>query len=600
MKSHKIILIIITIILAFCFCKKTSNTKTKTIKASITHNHVLIRSRATTKARILGKMYKGNIVTILDRTKYKVKIGKWYAYWYKIKTKYGKTGWTYGAFVSIKDTGYSTQISIINRKAIDKRFIDNGDGSITDTQTGLSWQCVLAKKDMNWFEADKYRKNLKLGGYNDWRLPISQEFKFFLYILTAPKFKHIRKRFKNLKKSTVFLTTGFRTKALYSVVYPHGDTYPLEISIKQRYSIILVRGISKSKTAIITKNKVIVRQKPHIRSKVAEYVITPNPGIRIKNKLELHKDEIIYVLKKSDKTAQVSKWNDYWYKIKTMMGYTGWVFGAYLLKSGEKRNVDYNKRFVNNENGTITDKRTRLMWQRITPYFNGKKNWHDAKKYCENLVLADYTDWRLPTIDELKNLIRYGSEPYNSWLKKQGFENLGSYSYWSSSIPSGWPSSAYRLYLPHGSTNHYSSKTSKLYYFAVRRANNKKRFKNFGSNIIVDTKTGLMWQRVMLKEPINWADANIHCKKLKLGGYKDWRLPTKKELKSLVTDVAFPHSKYLNEEDFVGFKKYQSYWTSVIDEPNKNRIWCMEIKNCEYFVTPKNNRNYVIAVRSYK
>jgi len=36
---------------------------------------------------------------------------------------------------------------------------------------------------------------------------------------------------------------------------------------------------------------------------------------------------------------------------------------------------------------------------------NGKKiNWKDAKQYCKNYRGGSYTDWRLPTQDELVGL----------------------------------------------------------------------------------------------------------------------------------------------------------------------------------------------------
>ena len=51
-----------------------------------------------------------------------------------------------------------------------KRFIDNSDGTVTDTKTGLMWQqeTVLNK---TWQEALDYVRDLKLAGYDDWRLP---------------------------------------------------------------------------------------------------------------------------------------------------------------------------------------------------------------------------------------------------------------------------------------------------------------------------------------------------------------------------------------------------------------------------------------------
>jgi formylglycine-generating enzyme required for sulfatase activity len=37
---------------------------------------------------------------------------------------------------------------------------------------------------------------------------------------------------------------------------------------------------------------------------------------------------------------------------------------------------------------------------------NGKSvSWHKATKYCRNLRLGGYSDWRLPTIDELEGLV---------------------------------------------------------------------------------------------------------------------------------------------------------------------------------------------------
>lgn len=45
-------------------------------------------------------------------------------------------------------------------------------------------------------------------------------------------------------------------------------------------------------------------------------------------------------------------------------------------------------------------------WQKsIKP--ESAKNWSDADDYCKSLTLANYTDWRLPTLDELWSIKRY-------------------------------------------------------------------------------------------------------------------------------------------------------------------------------------------------
>jgi hypothetical protein len=51
--------------------------------------------------------------------------------------------------------------------------------------------------------------------------------------------------------------------------------------------------------------------------------------------------------------------------------------------------------------------------------------------------------------------------------------------------------------------------------------------------VVVDQETGLMWTRKDNGEDINWHEANEYAKKLRLGGYSDWRLPTIKELEKL-------------------------------------------------------------------
>jgi uncharacterized caspase-like protein len=59
-------------------------------------------------------------------------------------------------------------------------------------------------------------------------------------------------------------------------------------------------------------------------------------------------------------------------------------------------------RFIAYSNGTVLDTRTNLMWAAKD---NGSDiNWSNAKSYCENYRGGGYTDWRMPTQDELAGL----------------------------------------------------------------------------------------------------------------------------------------------------------------------------------------------------
>jgi len=62
--------------------------------------------------------------------------------------------------------------------------------------------------------------------------------------------------------------------------------------------------------------------------------------------------------------------------------------------------------FVDNGDGTITDRATGLMWQKSGS--SRAKDWKQARTYVKHLnkdQFAGYSDWRLPTIDELVSLV---------------------------------------------------------------------------------------------------------------------------------------------------------------------------------------------------
>jgi len=54
-------------------------------------------------------------------------------------------------------------------------FTDNGDGTIKDNYTGLTWQKNTSTTPMNWEAALAYAKTISLGAKSDWRLPNIKE-----------------------------------------------------------------------------------------------------------------------------------------------------------------------------------------------------------------------------------------------------------------------------------------------------------------------------------------------------------------------------------------------------------------------------------------
>ncbi|VVB93937.1 Uncharacterised protein [uncultured archaeon] len=63
-------------------------------------------------------------------------------------------------------------------------------------------------------------------------------------------------------------------------------------------------------------------------------------------------------------------------------------------------------RFVDNKDDTITDNKTGLMWQKKDD--EKKRSYNEALHYCRELRLAGYSDWRLPTLEELLTIVVQG------------------------------------------------------------------------------------------------------------------------------------------------------------------------------------------------
>ncbi|MGR0480449.1 MAG: caspase, EACC1-associated type [Candidatus Electronema sp. V4] len=99
--------------------------------------------------------------------------------------------------------------------------------------------------------------------------------------------------------------------------------------------------------------------------------------------------------------------------------------------------------YIDHGNGTITDKKTGLMWKRCSEGLFGvnceegkmeEYKWDNAALRFKNVKYAEYFDWRLPTIDELKTLVQGSKEPT---INQQAFPNTKATLFWSGSPYAG-------------------------------------------------------------------------------------------------------------------------------------------------------------------
>ncbi|MHC4557595.1 MAG: Lcl C-terminal domain-containing protein [Planctomycetota bacterium] len=217
--------------------------------------------------------------------------------------------------------------------------------------------------------------------------------------------------------------------------------------------------------------------------------------------------------------------------------------------------------YQDNGDGTVTDLNTGLMWQQTPP--SDHYTWDEAKTYSENLKLAGFTDWRMPTIKELYSLAAfYGNQhtltPYIDTKyfnfeypdTSQGYRIMDA-QYWSSNKYFGTTMfgdmSAFGFNFADGRIKSYPTGEgrgpTKDCYIRCTRGGNGYGQNNYtynGDGTISDLATGLMWMKADSGTTMNWEQALNYAENLEYAGYSDWRLPNTKELQSIVDYTRAP------------------------------------------------------------
>jgi hypothetical protein len=239
---------------------------------------------------------------------------------------------------------------------------------------------------------------------------------------------------------------------------------------------------------------------------------------------------------------------------------------------------------------TWTDPSTGLMWARKD---NGRDvSWQQATDYCRNLQLASHSDWRLPTIDELKGI--YDPNVHVTGLHVKGNLKLSNWE-WSSS-PGNASGEALGLRFDNGQrysgppdgsdglsalcvrgsaskgpipavnpapvvsipSNSISVNPPPTIYVPVNpQSINPSSIRPpsnptpatpqpvANSNLVwTDPATGLMWTKKDNGYDLDLPKATNYCRNLQLDNHSDWRLPTIDELQGIYDPNANVNSYY--------------------------------------------------------
>ena len=120
---------------------------------------------------------------------------------------------------------------------------DNGDGTITDLNTGLMWQKADSQVERPFSSALRYSKDLHLAGYEDWRMPTPLELQSIFCELQVPS-----QKCQFFTGNSPWIWTSLQDNEFPDVAigfnYKHGDMHKF---IKEYFHLLVrcVRTTSK-------------------------------------------------------------------------------------------------------------------------------------------------------------------------------------------------------------------------------------------------------------------------------------------------------------------------------------------------------------------
>lgn len=90
------------------------------------------------------------------------------------------------------------------------------------------------------------------------------------------------------------------------------------------------------------------------------------------------------------------------------------------------------ERRARHEGLIYNDPRSDLMWVRNGNLADKAMEWEDAFEWTNRLTYGGFSDWRLPTMEELVAFSKWGGNHPAEWFNANGFNTVQSSFYWAS------------------------------------------------------------------------------------------------------------------------------------------------------------------------
>jgi alpha-tubulin suppressor-like RCC1 family protein/chitodextrinase len=273
----------------------------------------------------------------------------------------------------------------------------------------------------------------------------------------------------------------------------------------------------------------------------------------------------------------------------------------------------------------IIDNLTGLMWPRNANLPNGTLSWQGALDYVASINsgsgLCGQHDWRLPNVNELESMVNADLPNSATWLSTQGFNKVQTDFYWSSSsdavfannvawivdMPSGfviatekykneyvWPVRSGQVYAPPaplwetGQTACFDTAGNVRNCSGTGEDGELRKGVAWPSprltvsgDCVTDKLTGLTWARNanLPNGTLTWQGALNFAASLNIGsglcGRHDWRLPNRKELRSLIDYSQHAPALQLNHP-FINVQT-DNYWASSTFALYPYEAWTVSI-----------------------
>ena len=262
--------------------------------------------------------------------------------------------------------------------------------------------------------------------------------------------------------------------------------------------------------------------------------------------------------------------------------------------------------------GTVRETASFLLWQQCpmdTTWTGsnctsgpGTTTWSSASSYCADLTLAGRT-WRLPTVRELLLWPDYGlNAPALNTSFFQSTPGTSGTRFWTSTVNSQSPGRAWTVDISIGSIADLPFSSAAFVRCVSGPSMPANQFITRDNGTVHDRSTNLTWTKCSVTDfgtptvdgttncsatPVddNWDSSVDACEALIFAGRTDWRLPSARELGTLL-DFSLDAPPLINMNFFPNTGA-TNYWTSTSNDQTDSNAWDVNFANLVIDTSPK-------------